>query len=182
MSYTYACTQPVVFSHTLWYHLYSVVPNFLCVSNECANNVLSCLSFSVKRERGWRTFKRPGVDAFLEHMSKLYEVVVYSDQPPMVSWSFSFAFGLLCNGLTCMDILLVCSMLNLCLRGWTQGVPFHTGYQDLQLSMWMENITGYADSKDLPNFSALGIMMHSLTLFYTLAPEYCHPLYLYYYY
>ena len=40
---------------------------------------------SVKRERGWRTFKRPGVDAFLEHMSKLYEVVVYSDQTPMVS-------------------------------------------------------------------------------------------------
>ncbi|AQK94761.1 import inner membrane translocase subunit TIM50 [Zea mays] len=36
-----------------------------------------------QRERGWRTFKRPGVDAFLEHMSKLYEVVVYSDQPPM---------------------------------------------------------------------------------------------------
>ncbi|KAF8715814.1 hypothetical protein HU200_026766 [Digitaria exilis] len=35
------------------------------------------------RERGWRTFKRPGVDAFLEHMSKFYEVVVYSDQPPM---------------------------------------------------------------------------------------------------
>ncbi|XP_066363394.1 mitochondrial import inner membrane translocase subunit TIM50-like [Miscanthus floridulus] len=36
-----------------------------------------------QRERGWRTFKRPGVDAFLEHMSKLYEVVVYSDQTPM---------------------------------------------------------------------------------------------------
>ncbi|CAN6337104.1 unnamed protein product [Urochloa humidicola] len=36
-----------------------------------------------QRERGWRTFKRPGVDAFLEHMSRLYEVVVYSDQPPM---------------------------------------------------------------------------------------------------
>ncbi|KAJ1263622.1 hypothetical protein BS78_09G199900 [Paspalum vaginatum] len=36
-----------------------------------------------QRERGWRTFKRPGVDAFLEHMAKFYEVVVYSDQPPM---------------------------------------------------------------------------------------------------
>lgn len=33
-----------------------------------------------KRERGWRTFKRPGVDAFLEHLAKFYEVVVYSDQ------------------------------------------------------------------------------------------------------
>ncbi|XP_062179329.1 mitochondrial import inner membrane translocase subunit TIM50-like [Phragmites australis] len=36
-----------------------------------------------QRERGWRTFKRPGVDAFLEHMGKFYEVVVYSDQTPM---------------------------------------------------------------------------------------------------
>ncbi|KAJ4725269.1 mitochondrial import inner membrane translocase subunit TIM50-like [Melia azedarach] len=33
-----------------------------------------------KRDRGWRTFKRPGVDAFLEHMAKFYEIVVYSDQ------------------------------------------------------------------------------------------------------
>uniref|UniRef100_M4F7N4 Mitochondrial import inner membrane translocase subunit TIM50 n=1 Tax=Brassica campestris TaxID=3711 RepID=M4F7N4_BRACM len=33
-----------------------------------------------KRERGWRTFKRPGVDAFLEHLSKFYEIVLYSDQ------------------------------------------------------------------------------------------------------
>ncbi|CAA7393354.1 unnamed protein product [Spirodela intermedia] len=35
------------------------------------------------RERGWRTFKRPGVDDFLEHMAKFYEVVVYSDQMGM---------------------------------------------------------------------------------------------------
>ncbi|KAK9089877.1 hypothetical protein Scep_028959 [Stephania cephalantha] len=33
-----------------------------------------------KRERGWRTFKRPGVDAFLEHLGQFYEIVVYSDQ------------------------------------------------------------------------------------------------------
>lgn len=33
-----------------------------------------------KRERGWRTFKRPGVDAFLEHLAQFYEVVVFSDQ------------------------------------------------------------------------------------------------------
>lgn len=38
----------------------------------------------VKRDRGWRTFKRPGVDAFLEHMAKFYEIVVYSDQLNMV--------------------------------------------------------------------------------------------------
>ncbi|KAF8059631.1 hypothetical protein N665_1227s0007 [Sinapis alba] len=36
-----------------------------------------------KRERGWRTFKRPGVDAFLEHLSKFYEIVLYSDQMDM---------------------------------------------------------------------------------------------------
>ncbi|KAK4781562.1 hypothetical protein SAY86_015664 [Trapa natans] len=33
-----------------------------------------------KRDRGWRTFKRPGVDAFLEHLAKFYEIVIYSDQ------------------------------------------------------------------------------------------------------
>lgn len=33
-----------------------------------------------KRERGWRTFKRPGVDDFLEHLAQFYEIVVYSDQ------------------------------------------------------------------------------------------------------
>mmetsp|Transcript_22581 Transcript_22581/g.31453 ORF Transcript_22581/g.31453 Transcript_22581/m.31453 type:complete len:341 (+) Transcript_22581:109-1131(+) len=32
------------------------------------------------RERGWRTFKRPGVDIFLQHMSQRFEIVVYSDQ------------------------------------------------------------------------------------------------------
>ncbi|KAJ4889771.1 Mitochondrial import inner membrane translocase subunit TIM50 [Raphanus sativus] len=36
-----------------------------------------------KRERGWRTFKRPGVDAFLEHLSKFYEIVLYTDQMDM---------------------------------------------------------------------------------------------------
>uniref|UniRef100_A0A2P2KK22 Mitochondrial import inner membrane translocase subunit TIM50 n=1 Tax=Rhizophora mucronata TaxID=61149 RepID=A0A2P2KK22_RHIMU len=33
-----------------------------------------------KRDRGWRTFKRPGVDDFLQHMAKFYEIIVYSDQ------------------------------------------------------------------------------------------------------
>ncbi|KAE8667045.1 Mitochondrial import inner membrane translocase subunit TIM50 [Hibiscus syriacus] len=36
-----------------------------------------------KRERGWRTFKGPGVDAFLEYLAKYYEIVVYSDQMNM---------------------------------------------------------------------------------------------------
>lgn len=33
-----------------------------------------------KRDRGWKTFKRPGVEAFLEHLAHYYEIVVYSDQ------------------------------------------------------------------------------------------------------
>ncbi|GKV44603.1 hypothetical protein SLEP1_g51767 [Rubroshorea leprosula] len=33
-----------------------------------------------KHDRGWRTFKGPGVDAFLEHLGKFYKIVVYSDQ------------------------------------------------------------------------------------------------------
>jgi import inner membrane translocase subunit TIM50 len=33
-----------------------------------------------RRERGWRTFKRPGVDEFLRHISQFYEVVVYTGQ------------------------------------------------------------------------------------------------------
>ncbi|KAI3969495.1 hypothetical protein MKX01_020056 [Papaver californicum] len=32
------------------------------------------------RERGWKTFKRPGVDAFLQHLAQFYEIVMYSDQ------------------------------------------------------------------------------------------------------
>ncbi|KAK1269731.1 Mitochondrial import inner membrane translocase subunit TIM50 [Acorus gramineus] len=33
-----------------------------------------------KRDRGWVTFKRPGVDAFLERLAQFYEIVVYTDQ------------------------------------------------------------------------------------------------------
>ncbi|XP_021905998.1 mitochondrial import inner membrane translocase subunit TIM50-like [Carica papaya] len=36
-----------------------------------------------KRDRGWKTFKRPGVDIFLEHLAKFYEIIVYSDQMEM---------------------------------------------------------------------------------------------------
>ncbi|KAK7837835.1 mitochondrial import inner membrane translocase subunit tim50 [Quercus suber] len=35
------------------------------------------------REKGWQTFKRPGVDAFLEHLAQFYEIVVYSDEQSM---------------------------------------------------------------------------------------------------
>ncbi|EPS62314.1 hypothetical protein M569_12476 [Genlisea aurea] len=33
-----------------------------------------------KRKRGWRTFKRPGVESFLEQLAQYYEIVVFSDQ------------------------------------------------------------------------------------------------------
>ncbi|GAQ89248.1 Haloacid dehalogenase-like hydrolase (HAD) superfamily protein [Klebsormidium nitens] len=33
-----------------------------------------------KRERGWRTFKRPGATEFLEQLAPYYEIVVFSDQ------------------------------------------------------------------------------------------------------
>ncbi|XP_055823859.1 mitochondrial import inner membrane translocase subunit TIM50-like [Solanum dulcamara] len=36
-----------------------------------------------KRERGWRTFKRPGVEDFLEYLAQFFEIVVYSDQQNM---------------------------------------------------------------------------------------------------
>lgn len=43
----------------------------------------------VKREKGWQTFKRPGVDAFLEHLAQFYEIVIYSDEQSMVIWLFT---------------------------------------------------------------------------------------------
>ncbi|KAL3364742.1 hypothetical protein AABB24_013495 [Solanum stoloniferum] len=36
-----------------------------------------------KRDRGWRTFKRPGVEDFLEHLAQFFEIIVYSDQQNM---------------------------------------------------------------------------------------------------
>ncbi|KAL6195863.1 hypothetical protein ACLB2K_031480 [Fragaria x ananassa] len=35
------------------------------------------------REKGWQTIKRPGVDAFLEHLAQFYEIVVFSDYSQM---------------------------------------------------------------------------------------------------
>ncbi|KAI5432804.1 mitochondrial inner membrane protein required for protein import [Lathyrus oleraceus] len=35
------------------------------------------------RDTGWQTFKRPGVDAFLEHLAQFYEIVVYTDEQNM---------------------------------------------------------------------------------------------------
>ncbi|KAK4723588.1 hypothetical protein R3W88_026367 [Solanum pinnatisectum] len=33
-----------------------------------------------KRDRGWRTFRRPGVEDFLQYLAQYFEIVVYSDQ------------------------------------------------------------------------------------------------------
>lgn len=33
-----------------------------------------------KRERGWRSFKRPGVEEFLQTAGQFYELVLYTDQ------------------------------------------------------------------------------------------------------
>lgn len=48
--------------------------------------LLTTLFFSwhVKREKGWQTIKRPGVDAFLEHLAQYFEIIVYSDYSNMV--------------------------------------------------------------------------------------------------
>lgn len=41
-----------------------------------------------QRDRGWRTFKRPGVEAFLEQLALHYELVIYSHQLGFVSEFF----------------------------------------------------------------------------------------------
>lgn len=38
----------------------------------------------MQRERGWRTFKRPGATEFLEQLAPYYEIVVFSDQLNLV--------------------------------------------------------------------------------------------------
>lgn len=35
------------------------------------------------RDTSWQTFKRPGVDAFLEHLAQFFEIVVYTDEQNM---------------------------------------------------------------------------------------------------
>ncbi|WJX64946.1 mitochondrial inner membrane protein required for protein import [Trifolium repens] len=41
------------------------------------------IHYNWKRDTGWQTFKRPGVDAFLEHLAQFYEIVVYTDEQNM---------------------------------------------------------------------------------------------------
>lgn len=92
----------------------------------------------MKRDRGWRTFKRPGVDAFLEHLAQFYEIVVYSDQLSMVCCHAD-------HSVECLVIVMLysvtdsmwgmCSMLILLLKDWTQSNAYGLGYQGLQLNI-----------------------------------------------
>ncbi|KAF7815911.1 mitochondrial import inner membrane translocase subunit TIM50 [Senna tora] len=41
------------------------------------------IHYTWTRDTGWQTFKRPGVDAFLEHLAQFYEIVVYTDEQNM---------------------------------------------------------------------------------------------------
>ncbi|XP_075499902.1 LOW QUALITY PROTEIN: mitochondrial import inner membrane translocase subunit TIM50-like, partial [Primulina tabacum] len=59
--------------HPLEQHVFTLVLDL--------NKTLICSDW--KRDRVWRTFKRPGVDAFLEHLAQFYEIVVYSDELSM---------------------------------------------------------------------------------------------------
>jgi len=43
------------------------------------------LTNTKKRQYGWRTAKRPGVDYFLAYVSQFYEVVIFTSQPYYVS-------------------------------------------------------------------------------------------------
>ncbi|PWA95153.1 hypothetical protein CTI12_AA054000 [Artemisia annua] len=52
---------------------------FTGAANQSDSHVIT-----VKRDRGQRTFKRPGVDVFLEHLGQFYAIIVYSDQQQMV--------------------------------------------------------------------------------------------------
>lgn len=107
------------------------------------------LHVCMKRDRGWRTFKRPGVDAFLEHLAQFYEIVVYSDQLNMVI-SLLF-FPVLCykvSSLSPLDVILwpsfgMCSTWILLSIDWIRSTVYDIGYQGLQLNIKMESIIGY---------------------------------------
>uniref|UniRef100_A0A804QYM1 Mitochondrial import inner membrane translocase subunit TIM50 n=1 Tax=Zea mays TaxID=4577 RepID=A0A804QYM1_MAIZE len=62
---------------------YSAAMKVPVAAIEVYMDVRSQIEDQIRRERGWRTFKRPGVDAFLEHLGRFYEIVVYSDQLSM---------------------------------------------------------------------------------------------------
>lgn len=83
------------------------------------------------------------MDAFLEHLGKFYEIVVYSDQLSMVSLSNLSDVRLYYKCVTWMKLFYICSMLILSLIGWIQRGMFVTGYQELQLNRNTENIIGY---------------------------------------
>lgn len=98
ISLIYMSLYPKFFFFFLW-----KVPKLFGYSRKMKLFLSLTLLLFLKRDRGWRTFKRPGVDAFLEHMAQFYEIVVYSDQLNMVT---SVSFLILQNVL--YDIFLLC--------------------------------------------------------------------------
>jgi hypothetical protein len=86
------------------------------------------------------------VDAFLEHLGRFYEIVVYSDQLSMVSLSKLSSICLYGKCVTWNKLCCMHSMLILSLIGWIQRAISGTGYQELRLNMNMENIIGYVRS------------------------------------
>ncbi|RVX14897.1 Mitochondrial import inner membrane translocase subunit TIM50 [Vitis vinifera] len=102
-----------------------------------------------KRDRGWRTFKRPGVDAFLEHLAQFYEIVVYSDQLSMY--------------------------VDPVLRDWIRSSVYDIGYQGLRLDIRMENITDFCwqDLSKLNRDPAKILYVSGHALETSLQPENC---------
>ena len=59
-------------------------PNAVYIPHTLVLDLDECLIKSDwRRERGWRTFKRPGASDFIQHMAQFYEVIVFSDQTSM---------------------------------------------------------------------------------------------------
>lgn len=59
-------------------------PNAVYIPHTLVLDLDECLIKSDwRRERGWRTFKRPGAGDFIKHMAQFYEVIVFSDQTSM---------------------------------------------------------------------------------------------------
>lgn len=78
-----------------WWYFSSFVFLHLFISISTINSFIVIVQ-NPKRERGWRTFKRPGVEAFLEHLSQFFEIVIYSDQLNMVRIDY-FASHFICS-------------------------------------------------------------------------------------
>lgn len=72
------------------FHFYNVchtkerVGSLACCRHLTYIMLIFTFIWNVKRDTSWQTFKRPGVDAFLEHLAQFFEIVVYTDEQNMV--------------------------------------------------------------------------------------------------